>query len=82
MQVQTLLDAARVATDSINARGSTVAARLRNIPSRIREVAGYGAHEGAARAVAVVSTMSGANYLQFQQIICGRTAQINPAQVR
>ena len=81
-QVQTLLDAARVTIDSVNARGSTVAAHLRNIPSRVTEVAGYGAHEGAARAVAVVSTMSGANYLQFQPIFCGRTAQINPAQVR
>ena len=46
----------------------TVAACLRNIPSRVTEVAGHGAHEGATRAVAVVSTMSGADYRQFQPV--------------
>ena len=65
VQVQSLLDAARVAIDSVNARGDTVAARLQNIPTRITEVAEYGAHEGAARAIAVVSTMSGADYRQW-----------------
>ena len=61
-QVQSLLDAALVAIDSVNARGNTVAARLQNIPARITEVIKYGAHEGAARAIAVVSTMSGVDY--------------------
>ena len=41
---------------------------LQNIPSRITEVAGHGAHEGAARAIAVVSTMSGADYRQYQPV--------------
>jgi hypothetical protein len=61
-QVQTLLDASQVAIDSVNARGSTIAARLRNIPDRVTEVTRYGAHEGAARAITVISTMSGADY--------------------
>jgi len=64
-QVQSLLDAARVAIDSVNAKGDTVVARLQNIPARVTEVAEYGAHEGAARAIAVVSTMSGADYRQW-----------------
>ena len=67
-QVQTLLDAARVAIDSVNARGSTVAAHLQNIPSRVTELAGHGAHEGAIRAIAVVSTMSGADFRQWQPV--------------
>ena len=61
-QVQTLLEASRVTIDSVNAKGSTVAARLRNIPARIKEVAGHGVHAGAARTIAVVYTMSGADY--------------------
>jgi ABC-type phosphonate transport system ATPase subunit len=67
LQVQTLLDAARVAR-LVNASGSTVAACLRNIPSRVTEVAGHGDHEGATRAIAVVLTMSGADYRQFQPV--------------
>jgi len=67
-QVQTLLEASRVAIDSVNAKGSTVAARLRNIPDQVKEVARYGAHEGAARAIAVVSTMSGADYRQWAPV--------------
>ena len=67
-QVQSLLDAARVAIDSMNARGDTVVARLQNIPARVTEVAEYGAHEGAARAIAVVSTMSVADYWQWEPV--------------
>ena len=67
-QVQTLLDAARVTIDSVNARGSTVAARLRNDLTQVKEVARYGAHEGAARAIAVVSTMSRADYRQWAPV--------------
>ena len=65
-QVQTLLEASRVTIDSVNAKGSTVAVRLQNIPAQVKEVARYGAHEGAARAIAVVSTMSGADYRQWE----------------
>ena len=52
----------------VNAKGSTVAARLRNVPARIKEVARFGAHEGAARAIAVISTMSGADYRQWELV--------------
>jgi len=52
----------------VNARGSTVATRLWNIPARVKELARYGAHEGAARAIAVVSTMSGADYRQWEPV--------------
>ena len=67
-QVQTLLDTARVAIDSVNAMGSTVAAHLWNILARATEVAHYRAHKGAARAIAVVSTKSGANYRQWEPV--------------
>ena len=62
------MDASRVAIDSVNARGSTVAARLRNVPARVKEVAEHGVHAGAARAIAVVSTMSGADYRQWEPV--------------
>ena len=52
----------------VNAKGSTVAARLRNVPARIKEVARFGAHEGAARAIAVISTLSGADYRQWELV--------------
>ena len=42
--------------------------RLRNILSRVMEVAGHGAHEGTARAIAVSSTMSGAAFRQWEPI--------------
>ena len=67
-QVQTLLEASRVAIDSVNARGSTVAARLQNIPARVMEVAEHGVHAGAARAIAVVSHMSSADYRQWEPV--------------
>ena len=67
-QVQTLLEASRVAIDSVNAKGSTVAACLRNVPDQVKEVARYGAHEGATRAIAVVSTMSRADYRQWEPV--------------
>ena len=52
----------------MNAKGDTVAARLQNIPARVTEVAEYGAHEGAAKATAVVFTMSGADYRQWAPV--------------
>ena len=67
-QVQTLLKASRVAIDSVIARGSTIAARLWNIPSRVKEVAGHRVHADAARAVALVSTMSGADFRQWEAV--------------
>ena len=68
LQVQTLLDAPRVAIDSVNARGSTVAARLRNIPARVMAVAEHGFHAGSSRAIAVISHMSGADYRQWEPV--------------
>ena len=50
----------------MNTRGSTVAAHLRNVSARVMEVAEHGVHAGAARAIAVVSTMSGADYRQWE----------------
>ena len=67
-QVQTLLEASRVAIDSVNARGSTVAARLRNVPARVMEVAEHGVHAGDARAIAVISNMSGADYRHWEPV--------------
>ena len=52
----------------MNARGSTVAARLRNVPARGMEVAEHGVHAGAARAIAFISTMSGADYRQWELV--------------
>ena len=52
----------------VNAKGSTVAGRLQNVPARVKEVARYRAHKGAARAIAVVSTKSGANYRQWEPV--------------
>ena len=62
------MDASRVAIDSVNAKGSSVAARLWNVPARVKEVAGHGVHAGAARAIAMVSTMSGADFRQWELI--------------
>ena len=58
----------RVAIDSVNARGSIVAARLRNISARVNQVARHEAHEGTARAIAVVSTMSRTDYRQWEPV--------------
>ena len=55
-QVQTLLEASRVAIDSVNA------------PTRVTEVAEHGVHAGATRAIAVVSTMSGPDYRQWEPV--------------
>ena len=62
------MEASRVAIDSVNARGSTIAARLRNVPARVMEVAEHGVHAGAARAIAVIPTMSGADYRQWEPV--------------
>ena len=58
----------------MNARGRTIGTRLRNIPACVKEVARYGAHEGATRAIAVVSTMSRADYQQWETVFPERGA--------
>jgi len=52
----------------VNATGSTVAARLRNIPACITELAEHGVHVGTARAIVVVSHMSRADYRQWKPV--------------
>ena len=52
----------------MNARRGTIADHLQNIPSRVWEIASYGAHQGAAVAIAVVSTMSGSDYRTFHPV--------------
>ena len=52
----------------MNAQGSTVAARLWNVPTRVMEVAEHGVHAGTARAITVVSTMSEADYRQWEPV--------------
>lgn len=52
----------------MNAKGSTVATCLQNIPARVKEVARHGAHEGAARAIALISTMSGVDFQQWEPV--------------
>ena len=73
-QVQTLLDASRVAIDSVNARGSTVAARLRNVSAHVTEVAEHEISAGATRDIAVISTMSGADYRLWEPVFPERGA--------
>ena len=52
----------------MNARGSTVAARLQNIPARVTEIAEHRVHAGIARAIAVVSHMFGVDYWQWDLV--------------
>ena len=52
----------------MNTKWSTVAACLRNAPACVIEVAEHGVHAGAARAIAVVSTMSGVDYRQWELV--------------
>jgi len=66
--VQTLQAAARTATEAVNARGDTVAARLQDIPNRIHEIAGHGVHQGAAITIAVVQNMSGSDDRTFHPV--------------
>ena len=52
----------------MNARGDTVAARLRDIPHRIREVAGHGVRCGAAVALSTAQFESGHDFLQVEPV--------------
>ena len=67
-QVQTLHAAAATATGSVNARGNIVAARLRDIPNRVRGVAGHGVPRGAAVAHATAQYQSGHDFLQIEPV--------------
>ena len=52
----------------MNARGTTVAARLQDIPNRIRKVAGHGVRRGAAVALATVQFQTGHDLPQVEPI--------------
>jgi hypothetical protein len=52
----------------VNARGNTVAARLRDIPNHVWEVAGYGVRRGAAVALATAQFHSGHDFLQVEPV--------------
>ena len=67
-QVQTLHAAPATTTESVNAHGDTVAARLQDIPNRIREVAGHGVLRGAAVALATAQFETGHDLLQVEPV--------------
>ena len=52
----------------MNACGDTVAACLRDIPRRVREVAGHGVRRGAAVALATAQFQSGHDFLQVEPV--------------
>ena len=52
----------------MNARGNTVAARLEDIPNRVREVAGHGVRHGTAIALATAQLKSGHDFLQIEPV--------------
>ena len=52
----------------MNARGTTVAARLWGIPNRVREVTVHGVHHGAAVALATAQFHSGHDFLQVEPV--------------
>ena len=67
-QIQALHAVAATATGSVNARGNTVAARLQDIPNRVREVAGHGVRCGAAVALATAQFQTGHDLLQVEPV--------------
>ena len=52
----------------MNARGDTVAARLQDIPNRVREVAEHGVRRDAAVALATAQFQSGHDLLQVEPV--------------
>ena len=52
----------------MNARGDTVAARLQDIPNRVREVVGHGVRHGAAIALATAQFQTGHDLLQIEPV--------------
>ena len=52
----------------MNAHGDTVAARLQDIPNRVREVAGHGVRRGAAVAHATAQFQIGHDLLQIEPV--------------
>ena len=52
----------------MNAHGNTVAARPRDIPNRVREIAGHGVRRGAAIALATAQFQIGHDLLQVEPV--------------
>jgi len=52
----------------VNAHGNIVAARLRDIHNRVREVTGHGVRRGAAVAHATAQYQSGHDFLQIEPV--------------
>ena len=52
----------------MNARGDTVAARLQDIPNRIREVTEHGFHRGATVALATAQFQTGHDLQQVELV--------------
>jgi len=67
-QIQTLHAAAATATESVNARGDTVATRLQDIPNCVREIARHGVHHGAAIALVTAQFETGHDLLQVEPV--------------
>ena len=67
-QIQALHAATATATGSVNARDDIVAARLEDIPNRVREVAGHRVHHGVAVALATAKFQTGHDLLQVEPV--------------
>ena len=52
----------------MNARSDTIAARLQDIPNRVREVAGHGVRRGAAVTLATAQFQTGHDLLQIELV--------------
>ena len=52
----------------MNARGNTVAARLQDIPNRVREIAGHGVRRGATVTLTTAQFQIGHDLLQVEPV--------------
>ena len=57
--MESLQLAANAATDAVNARGSSIDARLQDVPVRVREIALHGVHHGAVVALTTAQVQTG-----------------------
>ena len=58
-QLESLQLAANAAVDAVNARGSSIDARLQDVPVHVREIALHGVHHGAAVALTTAQVQMG-----------------------
>ena len=59
VQLESLQLAINTAADAVNAWGSLIAARLQDVPVRVREIALHGVRHGATVALTVAQVQSG-----------------------